>query len=181
MWPSWHDVYYMTWCLLLDMRLQHFDVIESFLCVVGEYYFYTWPWARCSGSSASSQVFNAKGSSDGLWPGSSDGLWPGLRTFPQTTKRQRHEALREMGGARSQFHMARKSPQERGHDTRSKQTSLQDLFLFEKKDIDEKSNWEIYWCFLGFGWAAWWWVLGGAMTRSRWLEIKFLDYYTSTF
>ena len=52
------------------MRLQHFDVIESFLCVVGEYYFYTWPWARCSGSSASSQVFNAKGSSDGLWPGS---------------------------------------------------------------------------------------------------------------
>ena len=38
------------------MRLQHFDVIESFLCVVGEFYFYTWPWARCSGSSASSQV-----------------------------------------------------------------------------------------------------------------------------
>ena len=178
MFITWHDVYCSICGSSILMLLSHFCVLlESIIFTPGLRLL-----ARCSGSSASSQVFNVKGSSDGLWPGSSDGLWPGLRTFPQTTKRQRHEALREMGGARSQFHMARKSPQERGHDTRSKQTSLQDLylFLFEKKDIDEKSNWEIYWCFLGFGWAAWWWVLGGAMTRSRWLEIKFLDYYTST-
>ena len=31
-----------------------------------------------------------------------------------------------------QFKMARRSPQERGHDDRSKHTSLRDLFLFEK-------------------------------------------------
>ena len=41
--------------------------------------------------------------------------------------------------------------------------------FLKKNDIDEKSNWEIYECFSGFGCAAWWWVLGGAMTL--WLDL----------